>query len=1019
MRKTKRILAVVLTVALLFGTVPLEVASASNSFTSYAVEGGNLYFDPETGAVVDCDTSVTSAVIPAQIDGVAVTALGQLAFYDCDQLTSISVASETLAVKAGAFRDCYALSEVEFSGVVTEIGNYAFDSCDELSSLSIRGNDLVIGKYAFQYCYALTEVKLDGTVKQFGEGAFYCCSKLASMEIPEGVTALGSYAFGVCSKLTEIHLPASLKTMGTDVFGACSRLQRFTVAEGNTSFYVDEFGVLYNAEKTVLIEYPVASPLTSYTVLDGVTTIPDSAFDTAEMLEHVTLPEGLTSIGQYAFCQCYTLKSISLPSTLKRIGGDAFTSCSSLQEITLPEGLTEIGEQAFSGCVGLYSVTVPGSVKTISKGAFISCSGLYRLELSEGVETIAPNAFRNCESLVDVTIPSSLKTIGSSAFRNCDRLLSLSFPEGLVSIGQDAFCFCYDLTFVDLPESLTTIGAYAFQTCTSLQAVRVPDGVETIGRSAFAGCTNVTVYGEAGSPMEAYAAASDLNFSVGGISTISGRVVTPAGEGVVGVVIKLINTEDESYFCADVSDGKGYWCVPVAEIGETYEVTYFHAEYPDNGVEYVYTIGEEPVTADAICVIKTGFMRSGSTQIEKLSQTKLNYVMHRTYPEDSLYATQPSLSQPYSSGTLSEEHLDLALERLNDMRLIAGLPSVTLNDTYNAYCQDGALISALIGDISHYPERPYGVDSELYQRGYTACSSSNLALHHMSAADYGPLGYSVDMYMEDSDPTNIKVLGHRRWALNPTMGQTGFGCVNRGIYQFCTMYAKNQTGAAVDYDFIAWPSSGHFPLELCYTNTAWSVTLNPEKYSIPDMSDLTITMTNMETGEEFVLSGDKEYPITPETANSAYMNMSTDGCGVPNCIIFRPDYGFVWQGVYTVRIDGLLSRWGRETSLYYYVNLTGINDGEKSTQYGFCNYGLEWTRDEHDLFWLSGPSELPCELYLAAYAPSGKMIDMECDSVKLFENVHMILDCPDGTLVKLFRTDENGQPASVAWSHQF
>ena len=46
------------------------MAAEEDTTISYAVEGGNIYFDPETGTITDCDTSVTRADIPGEIQGV-------------------------------------------------------------------------------------------------------------------------------------------------------------------------------------------------------------------------------------------------------------------------------------------------------------------------------------------------------------------------------------------------------------------------------------------------------------------------------------------------------------------------------------------------------------------------------------------------------------------------------------------------------------------------------------------------------------------------------------------------------------------------------------------------------------------------------------------------------------------------------------------------------------------------------------------------------------------------------------
>lgn len=70
---------------------------------AYAVEGGNIYFDPSTGAITDCDTSVTKAVIPHTIAGVRVTTIGYEAFYYCSRLTSVTIPGSVTSIEDRAF----------------------------------------------------------------------------------------------------------------------------------------------------------------------------------------------------------------------------------------------------------------------------------------------------------------------------------------------------------------------------------------------------------------------------------------------------------------------------------------------------------------------------------------------------------------------------------------------------------------------------------------------------------------------------------------------------------------------------------------------------------------------------------------------------------------------------------------------------------------------------------------------------------------------------------------------------
>ena len=47
-----------------------QAAAAQSGRVTYAVIGGNIYFDPSTGTITDCDSSVTEAIIPSSINGV-------------------------------------------------------------------------------------------------------------------------------------------------------------------------------------------------------------------------------------------------------------------------------------------------------------------------------------------------------------------------------------------------------------------------------------------------------------------------------------------------------------------------------------------------------------------------------------------------------------------------------------------------------------------------------------------------------------------------------------------------------------------------------------------------------------------------------------------------------------------------------------------------------------------------------------------------------------------------------------
>ena len=84
---------------------------------------------------------------------------------------------------------------------VTSIGNAAFWNNTDLTSVTIPNSVTSIDKQAFEGCSSLTSVTMGNDVATIGEWAFSGCSSLTSITIPNGVTSIGGSAFSSCSSL--------------------------------------------------------------------------------------------------------------------------------------------------------------------------------------------------------------------------------------------------------------------------------------------------------------------------------------------------------------------------------------------------------------------------------------------------------------------------------------------------------------------------------------------------------------------------------------------------------------------------------------------------------------------------------------------------------------------------------------------------------------------------------------------------------------------------------------------------
>jgi len=217
-------------------------------------------------------------------------------------------------------------------------------------------------------------------------------------------------------------------------------------------------------------------------------TIGDKAFVGCESLKTVSISEGLQVIGEYAFHRCEQLESAALPQSVKVIGSHAFAQCYALQEAAIPQGIESIGDGAFAACSSLSRVVIPEGITQVDNW-FINCGGVTELVLPSTLQVIGTEAFQNFDSLTEVTIPEGVTVIGEQAFYDCDALVKVNFNQGLLEIGEDAFSYCDALSELDLPNTLLDIGARAFYRCKALTEVVIPNSVTHASYSIFEDCT--------------------------------------------------------------------------------------------------------------------------------------------------------------------------------------------------------------------------------------------------------------------------------------------------------------------------------------------------------------------------------------------------------------------------------------------------------------------------------------------------------------------------------------------------
>ncbi len=351
-------------------------------------------------------------------------------------------------------------------GGVTSIADYAFWDCQNLTQVSLPQSLVSIGKASFLYCENISSLKLPPNVESIGDWAFVHCKSMREIHIPKSVATIGETVFEGCEALEDIYYGGSGSEWGTITWGSDDRYPEgirihYDAASGTVT---DEDGKLSGTCGESLSWVLDASGVLTISGTGDMTDFEDEMsmpwFGAADRIQHVKIEPGVTGVGNYAFTYCYYIEDIELSPNLVRIGDYAFEGCFSARELFLPASIQHIGADSFMKC--------HFSSITVEEGCTAYQSQSDTLFNSDKTTLIL---YATGKDAASYNIPEGVKTVANGAFFGGDDLKSVTIPDGVRAIGQQAFQDCRGLTEIRLPHSLKTIGYWAFYDCTSVKDV--------------------------------------------------------------------------------------------------------------------------------------------------------------------------------------------------------------------------------------------------------------------------------------------------------------------------------------------------------------------------------------------------------------------------------------------------------------------------------------------------------------------------------------------------------------------
>lgn len=501
------------------GLSSLSTIQLAMANTNFVVDDNVLYDIDKTKILCFPQLRAGDYTMPETI-----TEMGDYQFYNCINLTGVTLSSKIKTIGQYAFANCTKLPAITIPAMVETIGQYAFANCEKLTSITIPASVKAIKNYAFENCTGITNVVIEDSDSplELGMGSVYKQEYVIDPNYPDmGWYNDNNYGLFGFSPLKTLYIGRNLtlsnfSDSGSSMYGSSNyyylgkgTLTRVEIGSKVTGLPAG----LFKNNTCSINEVNYDGTITDWcniTFADATAT----PFYCSNAILHlqgsplhsqVNIPEGATKIGAYSFYGQHGVSSIIVPSTVTTIEPYAFNN-GFISEIYINAkaviALTNTNSFTSNTSIFIVDEAVPDYKADATWSLLIDQiypKGFLQVTVDLVAMTSSPallpalNALEQVNGEYRITALTNLKIRGTMngwdilMIRNkMPNLRTLDLSEATILDNDGGYEY-----YQGYHTTANTISSYSFYNLTNLRKVVLPQNITSIDYNAFYGCSNL------------------------------------------------------------------------------------------------------------------------------------------------------------------------------------------------------------------------------------------------------------------------------------------------------------------------------------------------------------------------------------------------------------------------------------------------------------------------------------------------------------------------------------------------